>query len=151
MGARCGERADVEQQVQRLFDPQRVVVGQGMGLAPLPTGRVVAQGFPQVLQAVLPRHAHHGVTVGALVGSAGVPPRRIGIRRQARQGCVDGAGADQHREPGVAQLVMQGRECQLVEELVEQRGTGRVERVVAAPGCQLLDQLLLFVTFGHCA
>ena len=72
------------------------------------------------------------------------------MRCQAWQGGVDHAGADQHREPGIAQLVMQGRECQFIEELVEQRGAGRVERVVASPSRQLLDQLFLFVTFGHC-
>ncbi|MCY1440669.1 hypothetical protein D9M71_569530 [compost metagenome] len=68
---------------------------------------------------------------------------------QAWQGGVDGAGADQHREPGIAQLVMQGRECQFIKELVEQRGAGRVERVVPSPSRQLLDQLLLFITFCH--
>jgi hypothetical protein len=44
-----------------------------------------------------------------------LPPRVFhqgeSVRGQAWQGGVDGAGADQGREPGVAQFVMQGREA----------------------------------------
>ncbi|MOA57563.1 hypothetical protein D3C78_1817660 [compost metagenome] len=74
MGTGCGERPDVEQQVQRLFHPKRMVVGQGMGLAPLPAGRITAQGVAQVLQAALPRCAHDGGTVRSLAATTGVPP-----------------------------------------------------------------------------
>ncbi|MNH10221.1 hypothetical protein D3C79_696930 [compost metagenome] len=75
MGTRRGKRADVEQQVQRLFNTQWMVVRQGMRLAPLPAGRVFAKGFAQVLEGLLPGDAHDGGAVGTLVGAARVPPR----------------------------------------------------------------------------
>ncbi|MNE74263.1 hypothetical protein D3C80_1703300 [compost metagenome] len=75
MGARRGKGPDIEQQVQRFFHPQWMVMGKGVGLAPLPAGRVAAEGFTQMLEAVLPGDAHDRGTVGALVGAAGIPPR----------------------------------------------------------------------------
>ncbi|MNY75156.1 hypothetical protein D3C86_2143580 [compost metagenome] len=67
------------------------------------------------------------------------PPGGLGVGGQAWQGCVDGAGADHGLEPGIAQFVMHGCVCQLVEQLVEQRGADRVQRIVAIPVGQLFD------------
>ncbi|MNH10220.1 hypothetical protein D3C79_696920 [compost metagenome] len=46
---------------------------------------------------------------------------------------------------------MQRGMCQLVEKLVEQCGAGRVQRVISAPGGQLLDQLLFLIALGDVA
>ena len=79
---------------------------------------------------------------------------RRSVRRsssQPRQRAVDGAGGDQTVEEGIAQFVVQGALGNLEQQLVEQRGGGRVDRVVAVPGRQLLDQALAFGVVDHLA
>ncbi|MNH19453.1 hypothetical protein D3C79_791910 [compost metagenome] len=149
MRTRCGESADIEQQVQRLLQPERMVVGQGMRLAPLPGGRVVAQCLAQVGQAGLPGAFHRVAAATMLAAAMQPPPGRLGVGGQARQGGIDDAGADQHLEPGIAQFVMHGCVRQVVEQLVEQRGADRVQRIVAIPAGQLFDQLFFLIARGH--
>ena len=67
MAARCRERADVEDFIQRFLQAQRVTVGQGVRLAPLPLRRVIAERRLEVGQAVGP-----GELDG--VGPIAVPP-----------------------------------------------------------------------------
>ncbi|MCY1185909.1 hypothetical protein D9M73_267290 [compost metagenome] len=74
MGTRRGERSDVEQQVQRLLQPQRVVVSQGMSLAPLPAGRVVAEGIAQVRQGFAPGLLHRRIAITLFAAALFVPP-----------------------------------------------------------------------------
>ncbi|MNZ98766.1 hypothetical protein D3C78_1180660 [compost metagenome] len=75
MGTRCGEGADVEDPVQRLLQAQRVAVGQGVGLTPLPLRGVVAEGGLQMRQALVPG-LFHGVGAGLRAeGRAVIPPR----------------------------------------------------------------------------
>ena len=83
--------------------------------------------------------------------AAVVPPGRVGVASQPRQRAVDGAGGDQAVEEGIAQFVVQGALGNLEQQLVEQRGGGRVDRVVAVPGRQLLDQALAFGVVDHLA
>ncbi len=83
--------------------------------------------------------------------AAVVPPGRVGVGSQPRQRAVDGAGGDQAVEEGIAQFVVQGALGNLEQQLVEQRGGGRVDREVALPGRQLLDQALAFGVVDHLA
>ncbi|MNJ55539.1 hypothetical protein D3C77_510360 [compost metagenome] len=122
-----------------------MIVGQRMRLAPLPAGRIIAQGFAQVPKASLPGPLDCVGTAAMLAAAVQPPPRRLGIGGQARYGRIDDPGADQGLEPGITELVMHGRVRQIVEKLVEQGGIDRVQRVVAIPARQLFDQLLFLV------
>ncbi|MCY1397648.1 hypothetical protein D9M71_126580 [compost metagenome] len=82
--------------------------------------------------------------------AARVPPGRLGVRGQARQGHVEHAGLQQAVEEGLAQFVLHRRAGQLIGQLVEQRRGDGVQFVVAVPGRQALDQLLLVLARGRC-
>ena len=75
VGAGRRERTDIENPVQWFLHAQRVVVGQGVGLAPLPLRGVFAEGGLQVGEALVPG-LFHGVGTGLLAeGRAVIPPR----------------------------------------------------------------------------
>ncbi|MOA24951.1 hypothetical protein D3C78_1456500 [compost metagenome] len=69
------ERADVEDALQGLLRAQRMVMGQGMGLAPLPLGGIWTEGGFQVRKAGVPGGLDHVGTGFPSRCGAVVPPR----------------------------------------------------------------------------
>ena len=58
VAARCGERADIEQQIEWLLRAQRVLMGQRVALAPGPLAAVRPEALAQVGEARLPGSLH---------------------------------------------------------------------------------------------
>ncbi|MNI65580.1 hypothetical protein D3C73_1210930 [compost metagenome] len=151
MCARGREGADIEEPVQRLLLPQRVAVGQGVRLAPLPLRGIGTQRGLEVGDAGLPGSLDR-IGAGFLAGGiAVVPPGRIRRRRQARQCGIDHTGREHRFEEVIAQFIVHRRLGQVKQQLVEQGGAGGVERVVALPLGQLLHQLELCRIADHFA
>ena len=73
MAAGGRERADIENQVQWFLLPQRMAMGQRMGLAPLPLREVRTEGGLEVGDAGLPRSLD-GIGPGFLAKRVAIVP-----------------------------------------------------------------------------
>ncbi len=88
----CGETGRCSAASQWLLLAKRVAVGKGMARAPGPGCGIVADDTAQVLQAGAPGVGDDLRAAFALLAALAIPPGRVGIGGQARQGPVEHAG-----------------------------------------------------------
>lgn len=138
--ARRRERPDIENPVQRLLLPQRMTMGQRVRLSPLPLREIRTQRALEVVRLA----CHATLTVSARVSLRRV--LRLSHHGESAFAARRGSAASITRvdskrlEKIVTQFIVHRRVSQVEQELVEQRGAGGIQRVIAGPLGQLFHQ-----------